>query len=68
LTNKKILLTISYEVRSLTRERLKIRPEGGEKVRGPLKSFLKKRVLQRITSLFRSFCRESNQVRRRTIR
>jgi len=47
LTNKKFLLIISYEVRSLTRERLKIRPEGGEKVRGPLKSFLKKRVFKK---------------------
>jgi hypothetical protein len=46
LTNKKILLTISYEVRSLTRERLKIRPEGGENVGGRYESLLRKRGLK----------------------
>jgi hypothetical protein len=51
LTNKKIVLTISNEVGSLTRERLKIRPKGGEKAGGRYESLLRKRGLKNNFSL-----------------
>jgi len=54
----KNLLAISNEVRSSARKKLKIRPEGGEKVNRPLVGIgrlSKERSVERLISLFGIF-------------
>ena len=65
--DKKNVLTISSEVRSLARKELKIRPEGGERANTAMSwenkgRFFKKRSVERLISLFRSFQGKMNDV------